>query len=109
MKGRINIKEKFGQKKILTFPFPRQVQIMKYEKISEKQKSYQIWEIGYPDIEGWFNITSSKAVNKYLTVTKIGNINQLTMEEEGKIEVLHYINFYYVSFIFAFSKVIDVF
>ena len=89
MKGRINIREKFGQKTILTFPFPRQVQIMKYEKVSEKQKSYQIWEIGYPDIEGWFNISSLKAENKYLTVTKIGSINQLTMEEDGKFAVLH--------------------
>ena len=99
MKGRINIREKFDQKTILTFPFPRQDQIMKYEKISEKQKSYQIWEIGYLDVEGWFNITSSKAVNKYLTVTKIGNINELTMEEESKFAVLHYINFYYHSFL----------
>ena len=89
MKGRINIREKFGQKTILTFPFPRQDQVMKYEQISERHKSFQIWEIGYPDIEGWFNISSLKAENKYLTVTKIGSINQLTMEEDGKFAVLH--------------------
>ena len=100
MQGRINIREKFGQKTILTFPYPSQVQIMKYEKISDKHKSFQTWEIGYPDVEGWFNISSQKAKNKYLAVTKIGNYNQLTMEE-GKFAELHYINFYYCSFLLS--------
>ena len=61
---------------------------MKYKEISEKYKLFQTWEIGLPDQEGWFNISSPKAVNKYLTVTKIGNRNQLTMEEEGEFAVL---------------------
>ena len=56
---------------------------MQYQKISEKHKLFQTWEIGYPDVEGWFNISSSKAKNKYLTVTKIGYSNELTMEIEG--------------------------
>ena len=59
---------------------------MKYNvKVPEKFKSSQIWKIGYPDDLGWFNISSSKAVNKYLTVTKIGTINELTMEFEGRV------------------------
>ena len=67
----------------------REDNTMKYKEISEKYKFFQTWEIGFPDQEGWFNISSPKAVNKYLTVTKIGNRNQLTMEEEGKFAVLH--------------------
>jgi hypothetical protein len=99
MKGRIDIAEKFGQETILAFPFPREGNAMKFKEISEKYKLFQTWEIGYPDLEGWFNISSPKAMNKYLTVTKIGNRNQLTMEEESKFAVLHYINFYYHSFL----------
>ena len=99
MKGRINIREKYGQNTILAFPFPREGNTMQYKEISEKYKFFQTWEIGFPDQEGWFNISSPKAVNKYLTVTKIGNRNQLTMEEEGKFAVLHYINFDYLSFL----------
>ena len=100
MKGRINIREKFGQNTILAFPFPREGNTMQYKEHSGKfQELFQTWEIGLPDQEGWFNISSPKAVNKYLTVTKIGNRNQLTMEEEGKFAVLHYINFDYLSFL----------
>ena len=88
MKGRINIREKFGREKILAFPFPREGNTMQYKEISEKYKLFQTWEIGLPDQEGWFNISSPKAVNKYLTVTKIGNRNQLTMEEEGEFVVI---------------------
>ena len=99
MKGIINIREKYGQETILSFPFPREDNTMKYKKISDKNKLFQTWEIGVPDLEGWFNISSPKAKNKYLTVTKIGNRNQLTMEEEGKFAVLHYINFDYLSFL----------
>ena len=99
MKGRINIREKYGQETILSFPFPREDNTMKYKKILDKNKLFQTWEIGVPDLEGWFNISSPKAENKYLTVTKIDNRNQLTMEEEGKFAVLHYINFDYLSFL----------
>ena len=97
MKGRINIREKYGQNTILAFPFPREGNTMQYKEHSGKfQELFQTWEIGLPDQEGWFNISSPKAVNKYLTVTKIGNRNQLTMEEEGKFAVLLYtIYFYY--------------
>ena len=106
MKGRINIREKYGQETILSFPFPREdTNTMKYKKISDKNKLFQTWEIGVPDLEGWFNISSPKAKNKYLTVTKIGNRNQLTMEEEGKFAVLLLL----LSLIFTFSRVIDVF
>ena len=47
--GFITIAEKYGaEKKILTFP--GKGNIMKYNgKLSEKLKSFQIWEIGYPD------------------------------------------------------------
>ena len=65
---------------------------MKYN-VKLKRKAYQTWEIGYPDDLGWFRISSLKSVNKYLTVTKIGNTNQLTMEEESKFAMLHDINF----------------
>ena len=65
---------------------------MKYN-VKLKRKEYQTWEIGYPDDLGWFRISSLKSVNKYLTVTKIGNTNQLTMEEESKFAMLHDINF----------------
>ena len=100
MKGRINIREKFGQNTILAFPFPREGNTMQYKEHSGKfQELFQTWEIGLPDLEGWFNISSPKAKNKYLTVTKIDNRNQLTMEEEGKFAVLHYINFDYLSFL----------
>ena len=100
MKGRINIREKFGPKTILAYPFPREGNTMQYKEHSGKfQELFQTWEIGLPDLEGWFNISSPKAENKYLTVTKIGNRNQLTMEEEGKFAVLHYINFDYLSFL----------
>ena len=59
---------------------------MKYNvRLAEKFKSSQIWKIGYPDDRGWFNISSSKAENKYLTVTKIGRTNQLTMEKAGTV------------------------
>ena len=91
MKGRINIREKYGQNTILSFPFPREDNTMKYKEISEKYKFFQTWEIGFPDQEGWFNISSQKAVNKYLTVTKIGNRNQLTMEEEGEFAVILFV------------------
>ena len=43
-----------------------------------------MWEIGFPK-DGWFNISSAKAKNKYLTVTKIDNIHQLTMEIDGTV------------------------
>ena len=43
-----------------------------------------MWDIGYPK-DGWFNISSAKAKNKYLTVTKIDNRHQLTMEIDGKV------------------------
>ena len=72
--------------------------IVKYNvQFSEKRKSYQIWEVGYPDDQGWFNISSLKAVDKYLTVKKIGNTNQLTMEKASKFAALYHINFYYHS------------
>ena len=88
--GIINIAEKWGEKKILTFP-PRG-NIMKYNvKLPEKFKSSQTWKIGHPDDRGWFKISSLKAENRYLTVTKIGRINQLTMEKEGmySLKCLH--------------------
>ena len=52
MKGRINIREKFGREKILAFPFPREGNTMQYKEISEKYKLFQTWEIGYPDSNG---------------------------------------------------------
>ena len=82
--GIINISQKFGQKTILTFPFPVQGNTMQYQKISQKHKAFQIWEIGYPK-DGWFNISSAKAKNKYLTVTKKDNRHQLTMEIDGTV------------------------
>ena len=82
--GIINITQKFGQKTILTFPFPVQGNTMQYQKISQKHKAFQIWEIGYPK-DGWFNISSAKAKNKYLTVTKKDNRHQLTMEIDGTV------------------------
>ena len=82
--GIINITEKYGQKTILTFPAKGNT--MKYNvKLPERFKASQLWEIGYPDDLGWFNISSSKADEKYLTVTKIGCCNELTMEEEGTV------------------------
>ena len=107
MKGRINIREKFGQNTILAYPFPREGNTMQYKEISGKYKLFQTWEIGYKDQEGWFNISSPKAVNKYLTVTKIGNRNQLTMEEEGKFAVLHYINFDYLTSLIKGQAIIN--
>ena len=84
MKGIINITKKYGQKTILTFPAKGNT--MKYNKeLSQRFKSSQIWVIGYPDNQGWFNITSSKAESKYLTVTKIGYRNVLTMEVQGTL------------------------
>ena len=82
MKGIINITKKYGSKTILTFPAKGNT--MKYNKeLSQRFKSSQIWVIGYPDNQGWFNISSSKAESKYLTVTKIGYRNELTMEAEA--------------------------
>ena len=53
MKGRINIREKFGQNTILAFPFPREGNTMQYKEHSGKfQKLFQTWEIGYPDSNG---------------------------------------------------------
>ena len=84
MKGIINITKKHGPKTILTFPGKGNA--MKYNReLAERFKSSQIWQIGYPDDQGWFNISSLKAEGKYLTVTKIGSYNELTMEVEGKL------------------------
>ena len=59
---------------------------MKYNtKYSERYKSFQIWKIGYPIDGVWFNISSAKADGKYLTVTKIGNQKELTMEKGGTV------------------------
>ena len=94
--GIINIAEKWGEKKILTFP--ARGNIMKYNvKLPEKFKSSQTWKIGHPDDRGWFKISSLKAENRYLTVTKIGRINQLTMEKEGMYS-LKCLHLYYISF-----------
>ena len=84
MKGIINITKKYGSKTILTFPAKGNA--MKYrEELPQRFKSSQLWDIGYPDNQGWFNISSSKAIGKYLTVTKIGYSNELTMEIEGTL------------------------
>ena len=83
--GIINIREKYGQEKILTYPFPKDGNTMIYRNEYEKNKLFQTWEIGYPNVEGWFNISSSKAKDKYLTVTKRGYYNELTMEIEGTV------------------------
>ena len=97
MQGIINISKKYGQKKLLTFPAKGNA--MKYrEELPQRFKSSQLWDIGYPDNQGWFNISSSKAIGKYLTVTKIGYSNELTMEIEGTLYWL------LLSFIFTFSK-----
>ena len=83
MQGNINITKKYGQKPLLTFPAKGNA--MKYrEELPQKFKSSQVWDIGYPDSQGWFNISSPKAEGKYLTVTKVGYRNELTMEIEGK-------------------------
>ena len=65
----------------------------KTEFTTEKSKLFQTWDIGYPK-DGWFNISSAKAKNKYLTVTKIDNIHQLTMEIDGIVlsTLVYYIN-----------------
>ena len=83
--GIINITKKYGQNTILTIPFPGKGKTMIYKSKYNHKKSqpFQLWKIGLPDELGWFNITSSKAEKKYLTVTKIGNLMELTMEEEG--------------------------
>ena len=82
MRGIINISKKYGPKTLLTFPAKGNA--MKYrEELPQKFKSSQVWDIGYPDSQGWFNISSSKAEGKYLTVTKVGYRNELTMEIEG--------------------------
>ena len=67
---------------------------MTYKNRYEKNKLFQTWEIGYPDVEGWFNISSPKAKDKYLTVTKIGYYNELTMEIEGTVCSAQILNFY---------------
>ena len=83
--GIINISKKFGHEKTLTFPFPGRGNVMTYKtEFSGKSRLFQMWEIGYPK-DGWFNISSAKAKNKYLTVTKIDNRHQLTMEIDGKV------------------------
>ena len=53
-------------------------------EFSGKSRQFQTWDIGYPK-DGWFNISSAKAKNKYLTVTKIDKIHQLTMEIDGTV------------------------
>ena len=53
-------------------------------EFSGKSRQFQMWEIGYPK-DGWFNISSAKAKNKYLTVTKIDNRHQLTMAIDGTV------------------------
>ena len=64
---------------------------MKYNtKYSERYKSFQIWKIGYPIDGVWFNISSAKADGKYLTVTKIGNLKELTMEKGGTVCIANY-------------------
>ena len=83
--GIINISKKFGHEKTLTFPFPGRGNVMTYKtEFSGKSRQFQMWEIGFPK-DGWFNISSAKAKNKYLTVTKIDNIHQLTMEIDGTV------------------------
>ena len=52
-------------------------------EFSGKSRQFQTWDIGYPK-DGWFNISSAKAKNKYLTVTK-QQYNQLTMEIDGTV------------------------
>ena len=98
--------KKFGQKTILTFP--GRGNTMKYNvKLAEKFKSSQIWKIGYPDDRGWFNISSLKAENRYLTITKIGRINQLTMEKEGmySLKCLHlYYIYQFLSKVIVYPK-----
>ena len=85
--GIINITKKYGQNTILTIPFPGKGKTMIYKSKYNHKKSqpFQLWKIGIPDELGWFNITSSKSPSNFLTVTKIGNWNELTMEIEGKI------------------------
>ena len=49
-----------------------------------------MWKIGYPIDGVWFNISSAKADGKYLTVTKIGNLKELTMEKGGTVCIANY-------------------
>ena len=84
--GYINITKKYDQETILTFPRNPDVTTMKYKtKYSEKYKPFQMWKIGHPIDGVWFNISSAEADGKYLTVTKIGNQKELTMEKGGTV------------------------
>ena len=56
-----------------------------------------MWKIGYPIDGVWFNISSAKADGKYLTVTKIGNLKELTMEKGGTVCIANYMLYQLLS------------
>ena len=65
-------------------------------EFSGKSRLFQMWEIGIPK-DGWFNISSAKAKNKYLTVTKIDNRHELTMEIDGTVFSASIYYIYYMN------------
>ena len=93
MKGRINIREKFGQKTILTFPFPRQVQIMKYEKISEKQKKIDGLFEFIPELQAakGRSLTCEKnttVVEITITPAQNGGAHVMTVEKYDEVQTI---------------------